>query len=167
MLDVGKMISIGKISGPVGLRGELKLFIAESYEHFIIQNFKTLKFYLENNQPFPMHFKRKQGKFIICQVDNINDRNESEKLGKPKIFCIKEELPKLDDNEFYSSDLMGLDIYENKIHIGKVANIFNYGAGDIVEIKMNDGSEALYPFTKEIFEEIFANYINVKIPKFL
>jgi 16S rRNA processing protein RimM len=38
--------------------------------------------------------------------------------------------------------------------IGTIINLYNYGAGDIVEIEFNNKQKELFPFVDEYFPEI-------------
>ena len=61
------------------------------------------------------------------------------------IFADRDALPKLDDDEFYTSDLIGLPAHgtSGKL-IGEVYAIHNFGASDIIELS----GGAMIPFTK-------------------
>ncbi len=161
------MVSIGKICGAVGIKGEIKVLVSSDFEEHIKKNSKKMEFFDDKGNLLKLIFRRKQSKFLIFSVDGIIDRNEAEKLEKTQVCCKDEDLPQLEDDEFYTSDLIGLHIYENDIEIGKIVNIGNFGAGDIVEIELIDGSKILYPFTKKIFHTIEKDKILVEIPKFL
>ena len=158
------MISIGKIAGAVGLKGELKVTVSEDFEDHILKSSKKMKFFKENGEEIPMSFKRRQSKFLVCEIDGIKDRTQAEIFGKPRIYCQEEDLPKLDEDEFYNSDLIGLAVFEDDKNIGKIHNIDNFGAGDVVEIELQDGSFIMYPFTKAIFLQVEKDRVVIMSP---
>ena len=79
-----------------------------------------------------------------------NDAYEEAKLANKNNFteCKK--------NDFFYSDLEECNVFDlnNKL-IGKISGIFNFGAGDILEIKINeDNSTMLMNFNKYNFPKI-------------
>ena len=67
-------------------------------------------------------------------------------------------MPELKDEEFYHTDLIGLEVKNSSSEVlGQVNALYNFGAGDILEIKMNNGSLEMVPFTKS-----FVPVINIK-----
>ncbi|AFE52788.1 16S rRNA-processing protein RimM [Rickettsia prowazekii str. GvV257] len=97
---------------------------------------------------------------LICTFNDIVTRNEAENLKGYKIFCLRTSLPKLEEDEFYIADLNHLQILDqsNK-EIGKIKNILNFGAGDIIEIEFLDKTTELLPFNKEFFPIITKDYV--------
>ena len=63
-------------------------------------------------------------------------------------------LDNLDEEEFYIEDLIGLNIKNKNETIGKVIQVMNHGAGDILEIKFNNDATELFSFTKENFPSV-------------
>lgn len=161
------MISIGKIAGALGIKGELKANISQDFEEHILKHPKNMSFFNENGDAIALRFKRKQSKFLVCEIDGIKDRTQAELFGKPRLYCREEDLPELDEDEFYNSDLIGLAVFEDDINIGKIHTIDNFGAGDVVEIELNDGSFVMYPFTKAIFLNVLKDRVVIKSPEIL
>ncbi|AAU03817.1 ribosome maturation factor RimM [Rickettsia typhi] len=97
---------------------------------------------------------------LICTFNDITTRNEAENLKGYKIFCLRTSLPELEEDEFYIADLNHLRILDqyNK-EIGKIKNILNFGAGDIIEIEFLDKTTKLLPFNKEFFPTITKDYV--------
>ena len=97
---------------------------------------------------------------LICTFKDIATRNEAENLKGYKIFCLRASLPELEEDEFYIADLNHLPVL-NQDHkeIGKIKNILNFGAGDIIEIEFLDQTTELLPFNKEFFPIITKDYV--------
>ena len=55
----------------------------------------------------------------------------------------------LKKDEYYVTDLEGLDVYENDEKIGVLKEVQNYGANDVYEIERIDGTSLLLPAIKE------------------
>ena len=86
---------------------------------------------------------------VICRLTNCADRNHAEKLKGTALFCNRDDLPEIDHpDEFYIHDIKNLRVQdENGQAIGIVNDVLNYGAGDIVEVKFDDGQLLMFPFT--------------------
>ncbi len=100
---------------------------------------------------------------LICSLNQINTRTEIEQLIGSKLFCYRDTMEKLQEDEFYVEDLSGMEVRnENMVVIGKVEHFYNFGAGDIVEIRFLNKKLELLPFNKEFFPAIHDEYIVLK-----
>ena len=116
----------------------IQMFTHDSYNHASIcieNDFK--KFHIEsarfNSEQF--HFVRVlKPNVIIAKIDGVNDRNMAENLRGTELFLSRNDLPKLKENEYYQSDLIGFDVIRDNVKIGIVDGFQNYGAGDIIEM---------------------------------
>lgn len=96
---------------------------------------------------------------LICQFNDISTRNEAENLKGYKLFCLRSSLPKLEEDEFYITDLNNLSVLDNNhTKIGKIKHILNFGAGDIIEVEFLDKTTELLPFNKDFFPTITKDY---------
>ena len=57
------------------------------------------------------------------------------------------------NDEYYFTDLIGLDVYIGNIKIGKITDVNNHGAGDYCEVKKKTGL-FLFPFLKDHVKEV-------------
>jgi 16S rRNA processing protein RimM len=63
-----------------------------------------------------------------------------------------EALPEPEEGSFYVLSLMGMEVRDAEgTVLGAVAEIYNFGAGDVVAVKENNGEENLYAFTHQNF----------------
>ncbi len=130
-MEDNKKILIGKIVAPQGIRGEIRVqSFANKPEDF--KNFRIICNKCESNK---FHFVRaiKQD-VVIAKIDGVDDRNAAETLRGTELFVLRDDLPKLQDNEYYQSDLIGFDVIRDGTKIGVVECFQNYGAGDIIEL---------------------------------
>ena len=130
MNTVNKIL-VGKIVAPQGIRGEFRVqSFAEKPE-----DFKKFHIICDKCEPKQFQFVRvlKQN-IIIAKIDGINDRNTVETLRGTELFISRDDLPKLKENEYYQSDLIGFDVIRGGIKIGIVDCFQNFGGGDIIEL---------------------------------
>lgn len=88
----------------------------------------------------------------IFSIEGIADRSQAEKLKGLFLYIKRSELPETDTNEFYVCDLVGkrVEVAGNGSATGIVSDVFNFGAGDLLEIS-TENAKFLVPFTEENF----------------
>jgi len=124
-------ILVGKIVAPQGIRGEFRV------QSFAQQptDFKKFSIICDKCDSKQFHFIRVlKNNVIIAKIDGFDDRNAVETLRGTEIFVLREDLPKLKENEYYQSDLIGFDVIRDGKKIGKVDGFQNFGGGDIIEM---------------------------------
>ena len=166
-MNCKKYIKIAEIKEAHGIKGQIKLKPSKDFYNLFkaMPKFNKINFFNENFDLIKLKINFSQGEYFISEIENINSRDDAKKLKGQYILCKTEELPKLDEDEFYYSDIINKNVYESDKIIGKVININNFGAGDIVEIQKIDGDIVVYPFKKEIFIYIDDEKIIIKEPK--
>jgi 16S rRNA processing protein RimM len=84
---------------------------------------------------------------VTAKIDGVEDRNQAEALKGAKLYIERGALPEAEEDEFYIADLIGLPA-ENPAGepLGTIKAVFNFGAGDVVEVN-GDRGEILVPFT--------------------
>ncbi len=154
-----RLILVGVISAAHGIRGNV---VVRSHtnppENLFNMNITDQK---EQKIDLKKIKNNNKGSFI-CVLHNCNSRNDAEEVKGMELYCNRSELPEIvEDNEFYIEDLKGLDVHDIDGHkIAEVVNVFNFGAGDIVEIKLKeDGKLHMLPFTKEIFPKVKRDHL--------
>lgn len=95
---------------------------------------------------------------VLATAPEIESREDAKTLSGMKLFVAREALPSLDDeDDFYTEDLVGLKaLSEDGTPLGAVSAVFDFGAGDLLELKHIPGVKGakLVPFTKEAVPEI-------------
>lgn len=95
-------------------------------------------------------------KGVVARIDGVNDRTAAEKLRGIKLYIARSALPPPEDDAFYFNDLVGLETVDaDGIAFGRIVAVHNYGAGDIIEVKItgHSGSE-LVPFTNQYVPDV-------------
>ena len=84
---------------------------------------------------------------VLARADGIIDRNAAEALRGAELFVPRCALPELGPDEFYYSDLEGMDaLRADGSHLGVVRSVDNFGAGDLIEVVADDGRRLSLPF---------------------
>ncbi|MCB1562767.1 MAG: 16S rRNA processing protein RimM [Alphaproteobacteria bacterium] len=140
-----KRICIGKITGPHGVKGLVKIL---PYCEDI-----TL---LEQVEDFEITLKNPSGKYMLAEIEGINTREAAEDIAGTELWISRDKLPDISDEDaFYIEDLVGLKAVDTDgKDAGTVIAVYNFGAGDLLEIKPPAGEAYLLPFTKDNVPEI-------------
>ncbi len=95
-------------------------------------------------------------KGLIARIKGVTTREGAEALTGTKLYIGRDRLPPPAEDEWYHSDLVGLAAYDAfEVQIGTVVAVYNFGAGDIIEIKpISGGDNLLLPFTDATVPEI-------------
>ncbi len=92
---------------------------------------------------------------VIAEIEGIDDRDAAEALKGTELYVARAALPEPEEDEYYHSDLIGLDVeLERGGHLGRVKAIHDMGAGDILEVALSGRQTVLVPFTKEVVPEV-------------
>jgi len=156
-------IIVGQIIKSIGLKGQVKVkSFCENpssiidYNPILIEDF---------NEPIILSKQQiKNNNYLIAKIPFINDKEEANRLIGKKLYANREKFPTLLDDEFYFSDLEDCLVYDvNEKIFGKVLGIFNFGAGDLLEIsKSIDNTSLFILFNTENFP-----FINLKSKKLI
>jgi 16S rRNA processing protein RimM len=94
---------------------------------------------------------------LIAQVEGVTSREAAEALNRVELYLERDKLPPPEDeDEFLLADLIGLAVHDRAgTLIGTVADVPNYGGGDLLDIApATGGASALLPFTRAFVPEI-------------
>ncbi|PST18071.1 ribosome maturation factor RimM [Rhizobium sp. JAB6] len=94
---------------------------------------------------------------VIVRFRGINDRNAAEALNGLELYIERDNLPddELDDDEFFYTDLEGLEAVDDQgVGYGTVSGIYDFGAGDLLELKGPGKRPVLIPFSEAAVLEI-------------
>ncbi|VEJ44517.1 ribosome maturation factor RimM [Bartonella vinsonii] len=138
---------------PHGIKGDvlLKVLSAEP------QRLKTYGIlYDDMGRSYEIVTLRMQKKNAIVHFKGIEDRNAAESLKGIRLYVARDQLlDDLTEDEFYQVDLIGLCVQDCVGRIlGEVSGFFNFGAGDLLEMRLNAGKTVLIPFSKAAVPKI-------------
>ncbi len=89
---------------------------------------------------------------VLATAPEIASREDAQALKGMRIYVDRHSLPDPEPEAFYHEDLIGLDaIDEAGKPMGRIKAVYNFGAGDLLELEAIPGIKGLrlVPFTKE------------------
>ncbi|MCX2695230.1 MULTISPECIES: ribosome maturation factor RimM [Ochrobactrum] len=94
---------------------------------------------------------------VVVRFKGVNDRNAAEALNGTELFIDRSQLhdDELDEDEFFQTDLIGLEAVDaNGQSYGVVSALFDFGGGDLIELSLKGKRPMLIPFTEAAVPEI-------------
>ena len=142
----GTRVCLGQIGAAHGVRGEVRLrsFTADPAA---IANYGPLE--TEDGRVFEIKTLRPAKDHFVVSLAGIVDRDAAERLVNMKLYVPRERLPMpTEPDEFYHADLVGLAVVDRAGQkLGTVIAVHNFGAGDLIEVRPDDGDKTqLVPF---------------------
>jgi 16S rRNA processing protein RimM len=160
-----ELIFIGKITKSVGLKGYVKVisltdfnkrflsldtvYIFEDKCNTLIRNraSETLEFKIEDIVFLNDH--------IRVKFENYNSKNEADELKECFLAIDESEKVELSKDEYYFFDLINLKVYSNKIEIGVVTEIENYGGDNLLSVELIENKrKILIPLRTQFIKKI-------------
>ncbi len=165
MPALGEMVSVGIITGAHGVRGEVKLrsFTADPAA---IASYSPLETAAGRKIEIAKLRPRTDG--FIATLRSVTDRTAAEALKGTELFIPRARLPEPGENQVYLRDLIGLAVWlKDGAKLGDVVATPNYGAGDLLDIKVEGRKDTvLIPITMDFVVEtnVAAGKITVDLP---
>ncbi len=142
-----RRILLGQITAVHGVRGDL---IVRSYtaDPADIAAYGPLTD-KDGGKPLTLSVVRVSDKGVVVRAKGVADRNAAELLKGRELYVQRSQLPAADDAEYYHADLVGLDAFTSDGQpFGRVVAVQNFGAGDLLEIRTQDGRDTEFiPFS--------------------
>ncbi len=149
-----KLVKIGKIAKPHGVRGTLKVLpLTDDKTRYN----KLKKIYIQTRhgiKEFDILAVRYQDKFVLLDLVGIETMTEAEGYIGNYIAIEKKDRMPLDENTYYIEDLIGLNVYEEETYLGKLIDVMQPGSNDVYIITLEDGKELLLPAIKSVILEV-------------
>lgn len=97
---------------------------------------------------FKIKIVRVTEKGVVAQIDGVSDRNAAEALRNEELYIDRSQLPATDAAEYYHADLIGLiTVDELGQTTGRIIGVYNFGAGDLLEVQFDAGDTEFIPFS--------------------
>ena len=167
MSGARKRILLGRIVGAHGIRGDVQV-VTFTGEPEAIADYGPLTD-VSGARSFEIRVVRVTPKGLIARIAGTGDRTAAEKLKGTELYVSRDRLPEPEDGEYYHEDLFGLRAQDkdgNKI--GVVVAVVNFGAGDLLEIRIEGRRNTeLIPFQNAFVPhvDIGQGHVTVVMPE--
>ena len=148
---------IGKIGGAHGVRGEVRIIPLTDD----VRRFSSLKhcLILDDKEKLKEERDVKSVRFddvrTLLKFDGIDTREEVAKYTNLFLAVKREDAVKLPKDRFFIADLIGLSVVDSELgELGKIKDIINTGANDIIICGRKGKNDLLIPYLKAIVSEV-------------
>ena len=146
---------VGVITSTHGVRGEVKVFPTTDDP----ARFKKLKQVILDTGKEDMELEITGVKFfknmVILKFKGIDDMDTANKHRQKSLYVTRENAVKLERNEYFIADLIGLAVSsEEGEDLGFINDVLQTGANDVYVIKKTGEEDLLLPAIKDCVKEV-------------
>lgn len=145
-----RLVTIGKVTKPFGIRGEVKIFpYTETFEVFERSQHLTL-----DGDSLKVLALRIHKGTVLATFEGISSRDQAQELTGRLVRTSEENLPPIQEDEYYWYELIGMKVttVENR-ELGAISNIIRTGANDVLCVDGPSG-EILLPMIEDVIVEV-------------
>ncbi len=145
---------MGFISGAHGIRGDV-ILRSFAQDPAAISDYGELTS-KDGSRTFEIMVRRVTNKGVVAGIKGITDRNGAEALKGTELYVARDQLDEPSDGEFYFDDLIGLSAVDpDGKPIGEVVGVNNFGAGDLLEVRLAGKKQTEYvSFTHDFVPDV-------------
>jgi len=142
-------ICVGVVTGPQGVQGAVRIKSFTDVPEDVA-GYGPLEDETGRRQ-FDLHLCGVAKGVLIARLPGIEDRDQAEALRGLRLYLPRSALPQPEAEEYYHADLIGLDaVLGDGTRVGRVRAIYDFGAGDTLELARDGAPPLLVPFTRAI-----------------
>lgn len=157
-----RWVCVGAIGAPKGVDGT---FTVKAFTETPDGLRRFARFRLgRTGREVKLDFLASARKGLLARIEGVTSREEARLLAGSLLHVRREELPPLDDeadeNAFYLVDLVGLAVQDTAGRsLGKIGAVQDFGAGDLLEILLDEplegfGRHLLLPFERSLVPKV-------------
>lgn len=149
------LFKVGVITSTHGIKGEVKVFPTTDD----VKRFKKLKQVILDTGREQLDMEISSVKFfknmVILKFKGIDDINDVEKYKKSELYVTRENAVKLNKDEYFIADLIGLKVTSDEGEdLGVIDDVLQTGANDVYIIKNAGAPDLLVPAIKDCIKEV-------------
>jgi len=137
---MSNLIVLGQIIKSRGLKGELKI---KPFSQDLKQFMSFREVYIGTTL-FAVLEASVSAPFVYLKLDGIDSLEKAESFKNKEIFIDKQYIKPPSEDEYFVSDLIGCS-FKSGEYEGIVSDVYQYGAADVLEIKLNSGGKLMFP----------------------
>lgn len=166
---------MGTITKPHGIRGEMALHTTAENPKLLVGKAylappSTTTDFSTNAQAITVSNVRMHHQAALLTIEGIKDRTAAENYRRYQLFIERQKLPPLQDDEFYQTDLLGLDVFINTLDdenfLGELTSIDAPAGQEIWTITTDNDEDVLLPAVPEFVDciDLSEEYIIITPP---
>ncbi len=142
-----EILQVGAVTKAHGLAGEVRVFPTTDDP----KRFKKLKTVLLETPAGMQEMEVERVKFfknlVILKFRGLDRIEDVENFRSCKLYVTRENAVKLEENEYFIADLIGMQVYAETMDafLGELTDVLQTGANDVYEVSLPDGRTVLIP----------------------
>ncbi len=159
---------LGYITRKHGLQGEVSVFLDVDYPEDYAGMESVFLAAPDNDTLIPYFIEHIQilDRKAVIKFEGIDTVEEAEGLRSSQLYLPLDQLPQLEENQFYYHEIIGYSIKDvNKGMLGKVKQIYEVPSHDLIGMQYQN-KEVLIPIKDDIILKVdkVENTLEVKLP---
>lgn len=143
-------ITIGRVGAPHGIKGEVRILPLTDF----VERFEGMTEVMVGDELLAIDSVRFHNARILMKFAAYATRERAGLLTGKLLTVKKEEAAPLKDGEFYTFDIIGLEVFSpGGKSLGRVQNVLRTGSNDVYEA-FSEGKSILIPALKSVVKEI-------------
>ena len=149
-------LTLGRVRKPHGLKGEFRV---ESYADspFVFESLSRLYLKRQDRRPekFLIESVRHGEEQLLLRVTGIESRQRALEYHNADVWVRKRDLPPLEPDEIYLSDLAGFAVYlPDRSRLGILERAEEVSGQEMWTIRTREGHEVLFPARDDLVPEL-------------
>jgi 16S rRNA processing protein RimM len=154
-MDKNELVIMGRVVAPYGVLGWLKIH-PDTEEFDRLLDYK--KWWIGKDgdwRELKVEGAKIHNDVLVVKLQSIDERDAAVACKGKQIAVPRASLPKLEDDEYYWSDLIGLSVKNlQDVDFGKITDVFATGANDVVVVNSEEKVERLIPYIAQVVLEV-------------
>lgn len=152
---MNEMVVMGRVAVPYGVQGWVKI---QTFTEHLDSLLDYEKWYLGRGDSWrecDVEEARIHGQSLIAKFAGCEDRTAAFALKGQHIAVARADLPAPEEDEYYWSDLIGLQVDNlDGQHFGQVQELLATGSNDVLVVQDKGGQKRLVPFTNDAIRQV-------------
>ncbi|MBK8998162.1 MAG: 16S rRNA processing protein RimM [Myxococcales bacterium] len=149
-------LELGRVLGPHGLRGELKVRLHWQGSTALLDAESVEIGAGAASRPYQVEWARPGPHGVLVKLVGIDDRDAASALGGAPLSVPRSALPPLEPGEYYLSDLVGAEVVGPDGHVGEVVEVRTHPSVDCLAVRLPDGRVLEQPLSAPWVEAVDA-----------
>ncbi|MGC4020167.1 MAG: ribosome maturation factor RimM [Muricomes sp.] len=158
-----QFLQVGVISSTHGIRGEVKVFPTTDD----VSRFKDLKQVILNTGkeqiPLTIESVKFFKQFAIVKFKGIDNINDVEKYKGKSLLIHREDAVKLEKDEYFIADLIGMEVYTEAGEFGVLRDVLETGANEVYIVDSREYGEVLIPAIRQCILDVDVENRRMKV----
>ena len=158
-----QLIRVGVITSTHGIRGEVKVYPTTDD----VNRFKKLKEIILDTGKEQINLEVEGVKFfkdmVILKFKGIDNINDIEKYKGKSLFVDRENAVKLEKDEYYIADLIGMQVFTEEGRLGVLKDVLETGANEVYVVDSDKYGEVLIPAIQQCILDVNVQEQTMKV----